>query len=122
MAAPTHSHLVDSLKVQIYANQPEMAADAAHEVNEYLKAVLARQGFARVILATGNSQIRFLDALIALGGVDWSKVTLFHMDEYLGISGAITRPASAATCVKVEALVKTEGLQLPGRRCAAAVG
>jgi glucosamine-6-phosphate deaminase len=106
MAAPTHSHLVDSLKVQIYANQPEMAADAAHEVNEYLKAVLARQGFARVILATGNSQIRFLDALIALGGVDWSKVTLFHMDEYLGISRDHKASFRCYMREKVEALVK----------------
>jgi glucosamine-6-phosphate deaminase len=38
------------------------------------------------LLATGNSQMKFLDALIALGGVDWSRITCFHLDEYLGIS------------------------------------
>ena len=51
-----------------------------------MREVLTRQGSAAVILATGNSQIRFLDKLIALGGVDWSRITLFHMDEYLGIT------------------------------------
>src|SRR5258708_5725306 len=106
MAAPTKSFTVDSLKVQIYANQPEMAADAAREVNEYLKAVLAEQGAARVILATGNSQIKFLDALIAMGDVDWSKVTLFHMDEYLGIARDHKGSFRFYMREKVEALVK----------------
>src|SRR5260370_8293253 len=50
-----------------------------------LQEVVARQGSAAVILATGNSQIEFLHALIALGGVEWSRITCFHMDEYLGI-------------------------------------
>jgi glucosamine-6-phosphate deaminase len=54
--------------------------------------VLARKGSAAVILATGNSQIKFLEQLIALGGIDWSRITLFHMDEYLGIDG--NHPAS----------------------------
>src|SRR5262249_39262566 len=53
---------------------------------------LSRQGTAAVILATGNSQIQFLQALHALGGVDWARITLFHMDEYLGISA--DHPAS----------------------------
>ncbi|HKS35630.1 MAG TPA: glucosamine-6-phosphate deaminase, partial [Verrucomicrobiae bacterium] len=43
-------------------------------------------------LATGNSQLKFLEQLIELGGVNWSKVILFHMDEYLGI--AADHPAS----------------------------
>jgi len=51
----------------------------------HLQETLAAQGAAAVILATGNSQLQFLDALAALGGVEWSRVTLFHMDEYLGI-------------------------------------
>src|SRR5687768_5788266 len=50
------------------------------------------QSRAAAILATGNSQIQFLQQLAKLGGVDWSKITLFHMDEYLGISA--DHPAS----------------------------
>ena len=52
----------------------------------YLRETLAAKGSAAVILATGNSQIKFLEELIRLGGVEWSRITLFHMDEYLGIS------------------------------------
>src|SRR5687767_15628044 len=46
---------------------------------------IAERGEAFAIMATGNSQIRFLDELIKLGGVEWDKITLFHMDEYMGM-------------------------------------
>jgi glucosamine-6-phosphate deaminase len=75
----------DSLAVRVYQNQTELAQDAARMAQRHLQETLAAQGAAAVILATGNSQLQFLGALAALGGVDWSRVTLFHMDEYLGI-------------------------------------
>jgi glucosamine-6-phosphate deaminase len=80
------SFKADALEVRVYARQDEMAAAAAAAARDHLASSLARQGEARVILATGNSQIRFLERLVELGGVDWSKITLFHMDEYLGIT------------------------------------
>lgn len=76
---------VDSLAVRIYETQAELARDVARLAHEHLVDVLGRQGSTAVILATGNSQIKFLEELLALGGVDWSRITLFHMDEYLGI-------------------------------------
>jgi glucosamine-6-phosphate deaminase len=82
---PIKTFQVDALPVRVYASQADLALDAAHEVKAFLLECLAERGEASAILATGNSQIRFLDELIKLGGVDWSKVTLFHMDEYLGI-------------------------------------
>jgi glucosamine-6-phosphate deaminase len=83
---PTKTFQVDSLPVRIYATQTDLSRDAARMAQIYLREVLAAQGTAAAILATGNSQILFLEELIRLGGVDWSKITLFHMDEYLGIS------------------------------------
>ena len=82
------SRLVDKLNVRIYATPRDLAGDAARMARQHLQAVLAARGSAAVILATGNSQIEFLEALIALGGVEWSQVTLFHMDEYLGIDAS----------------------------------
>lgn len=76
---------VDELSVRVYANRGEMSRDAAREVHEYLTSVMAQRGEAAIILATGNSQIEFLKNLIGLGGIDWSRVTCFHMDEYLGM-------------------------------------
>ncbi len=76
---------VDSLPVMIFSTRSQLADAAALEAGEYLRETIARQGSARVILATGNSQIDFLGRLIALNTVEWSRVVLFHMDEYLGI-------------------------------------
>ena len=83
---PVRSFVVDQLPVQIYAKQSHLATAAASIVNDYLCRVIEKQGSAAVILATGNSQIQFLQELVDLRGVDWSRVTLFHMDEYLGIT------------------------------------
>lgn len=75
----------DELQVRVYPSQTELSADVAQIVRDHFAATIGRQGSAAAIMATGNSQIQFLDKLVGLGGVDWSKVTLFHMDEYLGI-------------------------------------
>ena len=83
---------IDALSVRVHENQETLADDVAAIARKCLVDVLKEKGSAAVILATGNSQIQFLASLIALGGVDWSKVTLFHMDEYLGIDG--NHPAS----------------------------
>ena len=79
------SFKVDELSVQVFNSLADLAADAAFEVNTFLRETLRQKGSAAVILATGNSQIEFLKRLVSLEGVDWSKITLFHMDEYLGI-------------------------------------
>jgi glucosamine-6-phosphate deaminase len=83
--SPVRTFLADRLRVEVFANASALSTDVAHRVRNLLVATLERQGSAAAILATGNSQIRFLAELVQLGGVDWSKVTLFHMDEYLGL-------------------------------------
>ena len=103
---PDNQFQVDRLKVEVYGTQSEMATSAAWVVRNYLIEVLQEKDAARVILATGNSQIAFLKELIGLGGVDWGKITLFHMDEYLGISA--DHPASFRRYMKqrVERLIE----------------
>jgi glucosamine-6-phosphate deaminase len=83
---------VDALAVRLYNRESELIDDAAKSAQNYLQNLLTRQTTAAVILATGNSQIKFLEALIALGGVDWSRLAFFHLDEYLGIDA--DHPAS----------------------------
>jgi glucosamine-6-phosphate deaminase len=77
---------VDSLAVRIYPTQSALAADAARLAREYLRDVVRAKGHAAAILASAASQVAFLDALTQLPGLDWGVITLFHMDEYLGIS------------------------------------
>lgn len=83
---------VDALAVHLYNLEAELTEDVARIAQNYLQSLLSRQNSASVVLATGNSQIKFLEALVNLGGVDWSKVILFHLDEYLGIE--YNHPAS----------------------------
>jgi glucosamine-6-phosphate deaminase len=86
MLAATKYFRVDDLNVQIYNSEPELAQDVAFIAQKYLQYVLKQKGEAAVLLATGNSQLKFLEDLINLGGVDWSRITFFHLDEYLGIA------------------------------------
>ena len=84
-AAPVKIFQADALPVRIYQTEAELACDVAQIAQKYLQETLAKQSSVAAILATGNSQIQFLETLIQMGGVDWSRITLFHMDEYLGI-------------------------------------
>lgn len=91
---PSRTFTKDQLTVRVFPTQRDMAAAAAVEVRDFLRERLAQAGSARVILASANSQIQFLQSVHELGGIDWHLVTLFHMDEYLGIDSS--HPASFA--------------------------
>ncbi|HEY9810993.1 MAG TPA: glucosamine-6-phosphate deaminase [Halomicronema sp.] len=97
---------VDALRVQVYHSLAEMAKEAAQVAGEYLLEIIKQKNSANIILATGQSQIEFLKYLVAISELDWSKITLFHLDEYLGIDG--NHPASFRYYLreKVEKLVK----------------
>ena len=90
--APLRTLTVDSLGVRIHANGDDLAEDAAAAARQCLIDAIAAKGSASMILAAANSQIATLKAFVVMDGIDWSKVTMFHMDEYLGISG--DHPAS----------------------------
>jgi glucosamine-6-phosphate deaminase len=96
----------DDLDVRVYAELEDLAADAALEVNGLLRGAIKEKDSAAVILATGNSQIQFLKKLVALEGVDWRKVTLFHMDEYLGIEASHKASFRKYLRERVETLVR----------------
>ncbi|MDP0498337.1 MAG: glucosamine-6-phosphate deaminase [Verrucomicrobiota bacterium JB024] len=77
----------DRLKVHTAADRPTQGEAAASHVLATLNDTLARQGHARVIFACAPSQDDFLRALVAQkDAVDWQRVTVFHMDEYIGLS------------------------------------
>ena len=60
-------------------------AQAARFGAEKIREAIAEQGECRIILATGASQFEMLSALLKEEGIDWSKVTMFHLDEYVGL-------------------------------------
>lgn len=77
---------INKLSVQLYNCETELARDVAQTVRECLQDILEVRETATVIFATGNSQIKFLDVLTGLDGIEWSRIICFHLDEYLGIS------------------------------------
>jgi glucosamine-6-phosphate deaminase len=68
--------------VVVSSDENEMGKTAAASVAGTLRAVLAARGRAVIILAAGESQMTFLDALAAERGIDWGKVTCLNMDEF----------------------------------------
>lgn len=82
---------IDKLKVSVFEDVESLGSAAADYVQEKLGRAIAEKGFARLILATGASQFAFLEAL-KTRPIDWQKITVFHLDEYKGISAA--HPAS----------------------------
>lgn len=89
---PIKTARYDNLPVAIYQSNEAMGQAAAQDAREIINQAMVKQGQANVILATGNSQLTFLEALRDLAGIDWSRVNVFHMDEYLDL--APTHPAS----------------------------
>src|SRR6267142_3189716 len=69
-----------------------MGHAAAEHAARSLRQVLADAGEARIIAATGASQFEFLEGLTSAPGIDWSRVEVFHIDEYVDLP--ISHPAS----------------------------
>ncbi len=74
----------DQLTVVVHDDAERLAAAASCEAARAIRHALAAHERAAIVLATGNSQIQFLSRL-ADEDVDWSKVSILHMDEYVGL-------------------------------------
>ena len=102
------------MQIKTYEDRLTMSRAAARHAARALRDALAERGVARLIAATGASQLDFLEALTdprsairdpqsaseetgrglrtAEGGIDWTRVEMFHLDEYVGLP--IDHPAS----------------------------
>ncbi|HEV2518416.1 MAG TPA: glucosamine-6-phosphate deaminase [Devosia sp.] len=84
--AGTRDRQVDQLKVRSFVTREELGRVAAGEIAAELRARLARQAAVRMVFASAPSQSDVIDALAAEPGIDWHRVTAFHMDEYIGLA------------------------------------
>ncbi|MBP7141808.1 MAG: glucosamine-6-phosphate deaminase [Opitutaceae bacterium] len=78
--------LPSSLAIRVYGDRASLDADAANQAARVIGEAIRARGKARILLATGNSQIGMMEALVGQRDVDWSRVHAFHLDEYVGIS------------------------------------
>ncbi len=79
------------MKIIISENKIELGKKAAINGASLIKEAIEKNGSANIIVATGASQFEMLEVLVK-ENIDWSKVTAFHLDEYIGIDE--THPAS----------------------------
>ncbi|MFN0172803.1 MAG: glucosamine-6-phosphate deaminase [Bryobacteraceae bacterium] len=76
---------VDRVRVCVFADKSQLGEAAAADATRILGEALARQGSARIIIGTGNSQLEVMASLTAQPDVPWNTIEMFHMDEYVGL-------------------------------------
>ena len=91
------------MKIHIFDSSVELGKAAALQCTQIINDAISRKGKARIILSTGASQFDAIKA-IAEANIDWSKVEMFHLDEYIGLSE--NHPASFRKYLKERFLSK----------------
>ena len=91
------------MKINILENAAELGKVAAKYSAEIINEAIVRKGKARIVLSTGASQFDTIKALVE-SNIDWSKVEMFHLDEYIGLPD--THPASFRKYLKERFLNK----------------
>ena len=92
------------MSLSIYKTKQESGVAAAKFGAAKIRASLAEKGECRIIVATGASQFEMLTQLAQEPDINWSKVTLFHLDEYVGLPE--THPASFRKYIKERFIAK----------------
>lgn len=80
------------MKVFVSPDPTELGKLAGTMAARLIKEAITKNGIAHIILATGTSQFETIKQLLSDIDIDWSKVIMFHLDEYIGLP--ITHPAS----------------------------
>jgi glucosamine-6-phosphate deaminase len=92
--------------VKVFEDQRALGQAAAGKAAATLRRVILERGHARIVVATGASQLEFLDALTRIEDIDWQHVEMFHLDEYIGLP--MTHPASFRKYLFENFIQKTE--------------
>ena len=80
------------MEVRIFPTKGEVGAAAAAAGAEKIREALVDRGEARIVMASAASQFEVVEALTREPDIAWERVTLFHLDEYIGIP--MDHPAS----------------------------
>ena len=91
--------------IKIYEDKASLGRAAAEQAAISLRNAIQDSGRARIIAATGASQFDFLDALTATPNIEWPRVEMFHLDEYIGLP--VSHPASFRKYLRERLINKT---------------
>ena len=95
------------MRIKTYIDRLTMSRAAARHAARALCNAIAARGDARLTAATGASQFDFLEALTTTAGIDWTRVEMFHLDEYVGVP--LDHPASFRKYL-IERLIDKTGI------------
>ena len=93
------------MQIKTFSDKNTLGARAAEQAAALLRRAIQERGRARIIAATGAAQFEFLQVLTGLPDIDWSKVEMFHLDEYVGIPES--HPASFRRFLRERLIEKT---------------
>jgi glucosamine-6-phosphate deaminase len=96
------------MKIFIKADPVELGKSAGKVAGKLIRATIEEKGNANIILATGASQFETLKQLVSEKNIDWSKVVMFHLDEYIGLPES--SPASFRKYLKERFIEKVPSL------------
>jgi glucosamine-6-phosphate deaminase len=115
----------DGARVYLHPDVSELARAAATQTAAIMRAAVNARGVAHVMIATGNSQLAFIDQLVSgTADVPWSDTVVFHMDEYTGVGP--DHPAGFGRWIRQRIVERTspraahyvDGLADPATECA----
>jgi len=97
------------MNIQVASNPVELGKAAGVKAAQLIRDVIASNGGASIILATGTSQFETLKQLISDKDIKWDQVVMFHLDEYIGLPA--THPASFRKYLQERVLSKIPKLK-----------
>jgi glucosamine-6-phosphate deaminase len=95
------------VKLKIFDEKLSLSRTAAKQAAAAIRMAIFDHSEARVVAATGASQLVFLEALTDEPDIDWSRVEVFHLDEYVGLP--MTHPGSFRKML-LENLIQKTGI------------
>ncbi|HEX6802774.1 MAG TPA: glucosamine-6-phosphate deaminase [Terriglobales bacterium] len=95
------------VQLSVFPDTHSLSRAAAQRAHNILRTSIRDHGRARLVAATGKSQLEFLQGLTSADDLDWSRVELFHLDEYIGLP--LSHPGSLRRYL-LEHLVRKTGI------------
>lgn len=93
--------------IRVFENKLKLGQAAADQAAAAIRKAISTQGHARIVAATAASQLEFLNTLTGMPHIDWQRVEVFHLDEYIGLP--MSHPGSFRKML-LEQLVQKVGI------------
>jgi glucosamine-6-phosphate deaminase len=91
--------------IKVFEERKDLGRAAAEQAASSIRNAIRESGRARIIAATGASQFEFLEVLTKAADIDWRRVEMFHLDEYIGLP--MSHPASFRRYLQERLIQKT---------------